>query len=170
LINHFYLSLGSNIQPEQNLPAAVRLISRFGEIVAASTVYESRPLGGAAQPNYLNAAVWVRSPLAPEAFQTLAIGTVEMELGRVRTADRFAPRTIDIDILLCNDETRTIGHRAIPRAEILAHDFVAVPLGEIAPDKRHPVTGQTLGEIASQWGARPRGLIPRPDVRLISEG
>jgi 2-amino-4-hydroxy-6-hydroxymethyldihydropteridine diphosphokinase len=161
----YTLSLGSNIDPERSLPAALRLLSRFGEVLAVSGVYESPPLGGARQKNYLNAAVLFRSPLRPDEFHTIAIGTVEKELGRVRTADKYAPRTIDVDILLIGSFVGEAAGRKIPSDEIVQRAFVAVPLGEIAPHTSHPETGQTLGEIAA--GFARDSLLPRPDVILM---
>ena len=166
----YYLSLGSNIDPADNLRAAVHLLSAYGDVAAASTVYETPPLGAnESQPNYLNAVVLIRSELEPLAFQRRAIGEIESALGRNRTADKFAARTIDIDILLVGEQVLQIEHRPVPSPEILERDFVAVPLFEIAPDLVHPVDGRTIAEIAREFHPDEDTLRPRLDVDLMNQ-
>lgn len=163
----YYLSLGSNIHPEDNLPAAVRLLANYGRIKAVSRVYESPPAGASEhQPNYLNAAVLLISNLSPLEFQTQAIGDIEVRLRRVRTDDRNAARTIDIDILLVDQQILHIEHRTIPSPEIYERDFVAVPLGEIAGETVHPETGERLSAIAANFENADSSLKPRRDVDL----
>ena len=154
--NRYYLSLGGNIEPERNLPATVRLLGNYGKVLAVSQVYESPPAGAREdQPNYLNAAVLVESELGPQEFHKTAIGEIERALGRVRTDDKFAARTIDIDILLVNQDILQIEHRNIPNPEICTRSFVAVPLAEIAGDYVHPETKEPLREIARRLSRSP---------------
>ena len=168
--NRYYLSLGGNIEPERNLPAAVRLLGCFGKVLAISRVYESPPVGAKQkQPNYLNAAVLVESELGPHDFQRSAIGEIERALGRVRTEDKFAARTIDIDILLVNRDILQIEHRKIPNPEICTRTFVAVPLAEIAGDLSHPETGESIAEIARKL-ARSPGPRLTPAALTINPG
>lgn len=164
--NLAYLMLGSNIEPERNLRAAVKHLSRFGCIRAVSTVWETAPIGFRDQPNYLNAAVLLETELSPLALREEAIFTIEAALGRVRTKNKYAPRTIDIDIMLFNHEVLQIGHHHIPHVEVLERPFVAVALAEIAPDYKHPQTGETLREIARGFSLTASGMQPRPDIRL----
>lgn len=164
-INRAYLSLGSNIAPEQHLPAAIRLLGDYGRVLAVSTVWESAALGDPNQPNYLNAAVLLATPMTASTLRRQAIATIENTLGRRRVADnKNAARTIDIDMMLFNRAILQIGHRHIPDDEVLTRAFVAVPLAEIAPDYVHPVTGQTLRDIAAQFDLT--ALHPRHDVIL----
>jgi 2-amino-4-hydroxy-6-hydroxymethyldihydropteridine diphosphokinase len=164
--NLAYFSLGSNIHPEENLPAAVRLLEGYGKVVAVSSVWESPPLGPRDQPNYLNAAVCLRTALSLRQCQEKLVPEIERALGRVRTTDKHAPRTIDIDLMLFNREVTTIGHRSIPNEEILERPFVAIPLAEIAPHYVHPLTGQTLAEIAAKFKLSEGALQKRTDVVL----
>ncbi|HUF37290.1 MAG TPA: 2-amino-4-hydroxy-6-hydroxymethyldihydropteridine diphosphokinase [Anaerolineales bacterium] len=165
-MRRFFLSLGSNIQPERNLPAAVRLLQTHGDLVAVSSVYASPPFGAAEpQPDYLNAVLILASELEPEDFQRRVVRGVEAQLGRKRTADRFAPRPIDIDILLIDDEILEIDHRRIPSREILERSFVAIPLAEVAPDFIHPIDGRTLAEIAAETAPE---IKPHPlDLSIV---
>ncbi len=164
--NAIYLSLGSNIEPAINLRVAVSQLARYGTIKAASTVWETAPLGEQDQPNYLNAVLLLHTELSATDFQQRVIPHIEARLGRVRTTDPFAPRTIDIDILLFNRDILNLKNRRIPSPEIVERAFVAIPLAEIAPDYMHPVERRTLAEIASDFEIEGRKMRPRNDVRL----
>jgi len=165
-VNLAYLSLGSNVEPEHNLPAAVARLARFGHVRAVSTVWESAPVGLVDQPNFLNAAVLLETEFSAQALREQAIAEIEAALGRVRTENKNAPRTIDIDIMLFNRDVLQVGRRHIPDPEILERPFVAIPLAEIAPDYIHPETGQTLQQIARpMWWD---GITRRPDVIMRS--
>ncbi len=164
--NLAYLSLGSNIAPEQNLPAAVRKLAEFGHILAVSSAWESPPAGFADQPDYLNAAVLLETPLPAHELRDTVIAAVESALGRVRTENRNAPRTIDIDIMLFNRDILRVGQRSIPDPEVLERPFVAIPLAEIAPDYVHPETGETLAAIAGRFHPEAAGMRRRTDVVL----
>src|SRR5262245_11570250 len=97
--NAAYLALGSNIRPAENLRESVRMLAKFGTIRRVSRVWESPPVDGAVQPCYLNAAVLLETRLTARALRLEAIASVEAALGRVRVpGDKYAPRTIDIDI------------------------------------------------------------------------
>jgi 7,8-dihydro-6-hydroxymethylpterin-pyrophosphokinase len=98
-----------------------------------------------------------------------AIAVIERRLKRVRTRNKNAPRTIDIDIMLFNDDITQVGSRHIPDPEVLERPFVAIPLAEIAPDYVHPETGQPLREIAAQFDPAPSGMVHREDVQLVSK-
>ena len=164
--NQALLSLGSNMEPERNLPAAVRELARFGRIVRVSSVWESAPFGPPGQPTFLNAAVLLDTPLSARMLKNTAIAEIERRLGRVRSADRFAPRPIDIDIMLFNRDTFVLGKRRIPDREVLERPFVAIPLAEIAPDYRHPETGETLAAIAARFDPVAAAMRRRLDVSL----
>ena len=168
-LNLAYLSLGSNIDPERNLKACVRELERFGRVLAVSSVWESWPAGAAGSAglsDFLNAAVLLETALSPEELRDTAIAGIEETLGRVRTEDRNASRTIDIDLLLFNRETLQLGERRIPSPEILERPIVAIPLAEIAPDYVHPDTGRTLSGIARSLDPRSAGMRRRADVVL----
>jgi len=110
-LNQAFLSLGSNIEPERNLPAAVMELSRHGRVRRVSSVWETVPLGFSGQPNFLNAALWLETPLPARELREIVIAGIEAQLGRVRTENRSAPRTIDIDIMLFNRESLRVGRR-----------------------------------------------------------
>jgi 2-amino-4-hydroxy-6-hydroxymethyldihydropteridine diphosphokinase len=162
--NTAYLSLGSNIDPETNLRTALELLAVQTRLVAVSSVWENRPVGLAEQPSFLNAAAIVETELTAEQLKREVLAAIEQRLGRLRQADKNAPRPIDLDIMLFNQEIIELGHRHIPDPEIVERPFVAIPLAEIAPDYRHPELGQTLSEIARNFEVKNEEMRLRPDV------
>ena len=119
------------------------------------------------------AACSVRGPLdapkykdyiLPLLFYKRLCDVAEDELGRLRTEDKNAPRTIDLDISLFGDQVLALGDRHIPDPDILGFAHVARPLADLAPEVRHPETGQTLAQIAESLSDE--GLRRRDDVVL----
>lgn len=163
--NRAFLALGSNIEPETNLPRCVALLRERCRVLAVSRVYETAPVGFTEQANFLNAAVLVETSRGPAELKTDVLADVEKRLGRVRTENKNASRTIDVDIALFNEDVLEVGARRIPDPDILAYGHVALPLADLAPDYRHPETGQTLAEIAAPFASDP-ALRLRPDVDL----
>ena len=162
--NLAFLSLGSNIRPEENLSKAVEMLAHTSKLVAVSTVWETLPLGLTDQPNFLNAATLVETDHTANAFKREVIRRIEDELGRVRKGDKFGPRPIDIDIMLFNDQIFELDNHHIPDPELLERPFVAIPLAELAPDYQHPETGQTLHDIARGFEVAEEEMRLRPGV------
>lgn len=156
-----YLSLGSNLQPQQHLPAAIEALrQRFGEL-AVSPAYRCAAVGFAG-PDFVNLAVGLQPDLEPAALETL-LHALEDRHGRRRDVPRFSSRTLDIDIVLYGSRVvHGPGHLQIPRDE-LRHAFVLKPLADIAPDFRHPVSGLTLAQL---WAAFPADTEPLEVVRI----
>ena len=167
-LNQAYLLLGSNIEPARNLKYAVQHLARFGDVRALSAVWESHPAGFTSQPRFLNAAVLLETRLSAHELRNTVIATIEAALGRVRTANKNSPRTIDIDIMLFNRDVIEVGHRHIPDPEVRERPFAAIPLAEIAPGYVHPETGETLREIAHRFDPAAVGMRRRDDVALPS--
>jgi 2-amino-4-hydroxy-6-hydroxymethyldihydropteridine diphosphokinase len=144
----YFLSLGSNLgNRSRNLARAGRLLRGNGvEILAASSVYETEPVGHLDQPWFLNQALQVRSSLEPHALLELA-KSIEARMKRVPTVPQ-GPRTIDIDILFAGDLVVDLPDLVIPHPRLAQRNFVLAPLCEIAPEIRHPVLGQTIRELA----------------------
>ena len=136
-----YLSLGSNIEPEVNLPMAVQLLAQHGEILKISSVWESEPVGGLGG-NYLNVCLSCKTMQTQEEFKAAAIYPIETRLGRKRSDDKYAPRTMDIDIILFDNE--------IIDGHWLAQAFVVVPLAEIHPYLQNPMSRELLHETATR--------------------
>jgi 2-amino-4-hydroxy-6-hydroxymethyldihydropteridine diphosphokinase len=166
MTNLVYLSLGSNIEPEENMRAAVEMLATLAKLRAVSSVWETPPLGLTDQPNFLNAAAMVETKLAAKQFKRQVIHPIERALGRVRTADKFGPRSIDIDIILFNRDIFELDNQPIPNRELLERPFVGIPLAEIAPDTIHPETGQSLSEIAASFNVTEADMDLRVDISL----
>jgi 2-amino-4-hydroxy-6-hydroxymethyldihydropteridine diphosphokinase len=130
----FYLSLGSNIQPEKNVPACFDLLKTELAVQAISPIYETEPVGPAGCQKFWNAAVAVQSEESRENLSR-HLRSIEARLGRTRSAaNRFAPRTIDIDLL--------------PQPGYQKLAFIMIPLAEIAPQERDPETGKCFAVLA----------------------
>ena len=104
-----YLSLGSNLDKERNLPAAVRLLATHGRLLAVSAVYETAPVGNPDDPAFFNAAVALETNLPPAELKRQVLAHIEQQLGRQRSPDPNAPRTIDVDISLYDDAILDLG-------------------------------------------------------------
>lgn len=143
--------------------AAARL-PELGEKVSFSRVYQSAAVGPTPQPDFLNAAAKLLTGLNPSTIRR-RLRIIEAELGRVRSADKFAPRTIDLDLCLLGNAIVTSQTLVLPDPGILAHAHIAVPLAELAPDFPHPETGEPLSQIAERLRQVDR-LILREDFLL----
>ena len=148
-----YLSLGSNIEPERHLRAAIaELRARFGDVLV-SPVYRSGAVGFDG-PDFLNLAAAIDTDLDPPALDAW-LHALEDRHGRRRDVPRYASRTLDVDIVLIDDlVVEGPGHLRIPRPE-LREAFVLKPLSDIAPDVRDPVSGSTLADLVRTLDAAP---------------
>jgi 2-amino-4-hydroxy-6-hydroxymethyldihydropteridine diphosphokinase len=150
-----YVSAGSNITPEENLQLACRgLTKRFGPL-AISGVYRNPPVGFAGD-DFLNLVLRFRTA-EPPAVVVAELECLHVLAGRVRGPERIAPRTLDLDLLLYGDAIIAEHGIRVPRDDILKFGFVLGPLAELAPDLRHPVTGQTM---AGLWAGFDRRQYP----------
>ncbi len=145
-----YLGLGSNLgNREGNLRIAIRRLTPLVRIDAVSSLYESEPVGTGGPPFY-NAVVRGMTGLTPVALLR-QVKNVEWEIGR-RPAERWAPRPIDIDILLFGDETVNEPGLTVPHPLLAERAFVLAPLAELAPDLRVPGSGETVAYLAGRAG------------------
>ncbi len=163
------IALGSNIDPERNLPAAAARLAAHPdvEVLAASGVYESPPLGHPGDPCFHNAALAVVTSLGPVPLRG-ELRRLEAELGRVRSEDRYAPRPIDLDLVAYEGFAGLVGGGRIPDPEIERRAFLALPLAEISPEWTEPELGRSLEEIAASFDAGRERVrrLPGPGLGL----
>jgi len=150
-----WLSIGSNQDRERSIRGAVAdLRTAFGNLIL-SRVYESAAEGFSGEP-FLNLVAGIRTELGVAAIERILRG-IEDAHGRRRGPEKFAPRTLDIDLLTYGDTAGTLEGRAFPREEIFRYAFVLGPLAEVAPDERCPGTERTFREL---WQELRRELGP----------
>ncbi len=135
-----YLGLGSNVgDPVAHLWAAVVLLPEHEiKVEAVSSTYATEPVGEVLdQPDFLNAAVRIRTALEPEELLE-ACKEIEAERGRSFDAPRHSPRPLDVDLLLLGDLELETERLTLPHPEVRSRRFVLVPLLELDPDLKLP--------------------------------
>ncbi|EBC7335055.1 2-amino-4-hydroxy-6-hydroxymethyldihydropteridine diphosphokinase [Salmonella enterica] len=140
-----YIALGSNLaSPLEQANAALKAIADIPDsrIVAVSSFYRTPPLGPQDQPDYLNAAVALDTALAPEELLNYT-QRIERQQGRERKAERWGPRTLDIDIMLFGDKIINTERLTVPHYDMKNRGFMLWPLFEVAPELIFP-DGLTL--------------------------
>lgn len=143
-----YIALGSNMGDKKGyLDFAVERLrdQRDCQVTAVSDYLVTAPYGGVEQDDFLNGALELRTLLEPEELLDV-LHEIEQEANRVREI-HWGPRTLDLDILLYDDLVLDTPGLHIPHMEMHLRDFVLLPLAQIAPWKRHPLTKQTVEEM-----------------------
>ncbi len=140
-----YVSIGSNIDPQENIVGAVRALREQYPSIRFSPVYRSAAVGFEGE-EFLNLVAGIDTSLSLEEIKAGLI-TLERRFGRKDSHKGFQSRTLDLDLLLYEDVIRHDAHFDLPRAEIEQHAFVLKPLSDIAPDSVHPEAGKTLSEM-----------------------
>ena len=149
-----YIAIGSNLaSPLEQVNAAVQALGEIpqSKIVAVSSFYRTPPLGPQDQPDYLNAAVILETELGPEELLDNT-QRIELQQGRVRKAERWGPRTLDLDIMLFGHETINTERLAVPHYDMKNRGFMLWPLFEVAPDLIFP-DGTPLKSILDNLNA-----------------
>jgi 2-amino-4-hydroxy-6-hydroxymethyldihydropteridine diphosphokinase len=133
----------------------VKLLSEYGEVIQISNVWESEPVGTEGA-NYLNACLLFKSTFDQTELKTKVVHPIESQLGRKRSGDKFAPRPMDIDIVIFDNisTSDTFWNLA----------YVVVPLADIYPNYKNPLTGEAVHETATRlrqevWLETRQGII-----------
>ena len=154
-----YLGLGSNLGDRmENIRTAVKSLSDSGRIKVCriSSLYETEPEKVLDQPKFINCAVEIETSYSPGELLT-EIKRVEKHLGR-KKGIRWGPRIIDIDIIIYDKIVMDEEGLRIPHREFENRSFVLVPLAEIAPDLRSPLSGRAIEKLAMEKGGEKKWL------------
>lgn len=148
------LAFGSNLGDRQRtIESAWHDLAAMVEAVQLSGFYETKPVGGPpGQPDFLNAAGWIRTDLPPLELLKL-LQEIEHRYGRVRT-ERWGARTLDIDLLLYGTAVIETPELTVPHPEMLRRRFVLEPATEIAAEMVHPISGQTVRDAFSEHSSQ----------------
>jgi 2-amino-4-hydroxy-6-hydroxymethyldihydropteridine diphosphokinase len=149
---HFLI--GSNIEPVENVRRALLELCHHGIIRRVSRAWQT-PAYGSKGPDFINLAVELVTPLTLEEVRKEVVAAIESKMGRQRSGDKNAPRTIDLDVILFDGE--------LLDRELWEHAHLALTMSELLPDLVNPQTGESLSSFAS----RSSGVLPvleRPDV------
>lgn len=128
-----FISVGSNLEPERNIVAALERLRDKTHVAGCSTFYRTEPVGRPDQMPFINGVWRIDTSLRPALVRDELLRPIEEELGRRRCADRFAPRTIDLDLVLYNDHVRKDEAVCLPHPD-LVRPFVCVPVYELLDD------------------------------------
>lgn len=159
-LHRAYLCLGSNINPAANMRRAVGFLCEHAKLVSLSTCWETEAFRGkqtGISPNFLNAAALILTPMGVAAIKTRVIAPIEHALGRVRTSDKYAPRTIDLDITIFDEQ--------VLDPELWQRVYLAVIFAELLPNLQNPKTGETLQETAQRL-RRQHLAVAHPEIVL----
>jgi 2-amino-4-hydroxy-6-hydroxymethyldihydropteridine diphosphokinase len=147
-VQDYVVGLGSNLGNRlEFFRAAVRELRLHGQITAFSALYESAAVGPA-QPDYLNAALRLKTALAPRELLSLQL-EIERAAGRVRV-ERWGPRTLDLDLLFVAGHTVDQPGLVVPHRELTRRAFALLPLVDVMPEARDPSTGRAYSELAAE--------------------
>jgi len=154
-----WISVGSNIEPEVHVPAALeQLQRRFGPLTL-SPVYEAEAVGFEGDA-FLNLVVGVQTGRLPgDLHRTMRV--IEDRQGRERSGAAYSSRTLDLDVLTYGDRITDEGGKHLPRNDIVEYAFVLAPLADVAPRERHPELGQTYAQLWDDYRGADRDALRR---------
>lgn len=154
-----HVALGSNIDPGQHLAQAAQALEREFPGVCFSPWYRNRAAGFEGE-DFINGVAGFHTPL-PVVEVIRRLQAIEALCGRFRDAPRWAPRSMDLDILLYGDQVSE--NPALPRPDLLKRAYMLGPLADLAPDRVHPTAQLTIGEL---WARFDRSSHPLHRVEL----
>ena len=163
-----FVAVGSNVDPEENVVRGLRLVDAEVGVRSVSTCYRTPALDRPQDPPFANGVIEVGGELGPFEMKAL-LQRVERTVGRKRTEDRYAPRTLDLDLLLHGDQVLSSKALTLPHPDIRARAFVAIPLLELAPDLILPDSGTPLRSIVDSLPPYPMEPIRDLTRRLRAE-
>ncbi len=153
-----YVAAGSNIEPERHLETAVRELERQFPGVRFSPWYRNRAVGFEGE-DFINLVAGFATEL-PVGEVLARLRAIEALCGRPREAPRWAPRSMDLDVLLYGDLICQEPQLKLPRPDLLKRAYMLGPLAAIAPDVVHPIEKQTIRELWQRFDRAAHPLVP----------
>ena len=147
-----FISIGSNIEPAENVKRAISLLVAKVRVTGISTVYLTPPIGRPDQAWYYNCVIEIETDASPSDLKYKVLRPIEDALGRVRTADKYESRPIDLDLILYDDLVLQTEEITLPDPLILQRPFLAEGLYELAPDLEIPGVGMTTSQLITSLG------------------
>ncbi len=148
-IKRAFIGVGSNIRPERNITDALLRLSKHVDITGISSFYKTTPILRKGQEEYLNGVWQIGALMSPGELKFDVLRTIENELHRNRKSDKYASRTIDLDLLLFGNMVINKDGLIIPDPDIYNRSFIAFPLSELNPDLIMPDTKKPLIDIVN---------------------
>jgi 2-amino-4-hydroxy-6-hydroxymethyldihydropteridine diphosphokinase len=142
-----YIGVGSNIRADSNIIRAIRQLGRYIKLIAVSTFYETVPEKGRRQTNYINGVIAAETEHGPRKLRRI-FRRIERKLGRQRSADSYASRPLDLDLILYGRMVIKTKKLDIPDKHIADRGYLCLPLKELAPDLILPDSGLPIAELA----------------------
>ena len=156
-MSEVFIGIGSNINPEINIPDCISMLEQQYGRLNLSPVYESEPVGFTGA-NFFNLVAGFETDLTPDELVE-SLHTIEDSFDRSRNSSSLSSRTLDLDLLLYDDLIIKNENLEIPREEILKYAFVLCPLADIVGDYRHPVNGRQYSELWREFDVK--GVVLR---------
>jgi 2-amino-4-hydroxy-6-hydroxymethyldihydropteridine diphosphokinase len=153
-----YVAAGSNVEPERNLRQALGLLRASFPGLSASRAYRNRAVGFSGA-DFLNLVVGFSTDL-PLAAVLERLHEIETLCGRPRAAPKYAPRAMDLDVLLYGDAVGEFPGAILPRPDLVRRAYMLGPLAELAPDLVHPTLKRRIGELWSEFDRADQALVP----------
>ncbi len=142
-----FISVGSNVNPSENIVKSLELLKRYVDLVAVSTFYQTKAINRPDQPDFINGIFHIRTDISPRKLKFDILRKIEHDLGRTRSEDRYSNRTIDLDIVIYGDMVINESDLVIPDKDIRDRPFIAIPLLELSPSLILPDTKEKLSSL-----------------------
>jgi 2-amino-4-hydroxy-6-hydroxymethyldihydropteridine diphosphokinase len=156
-----YVAAGSNVRPRANLVRTLAMLRREFPGLRVSPAYRNRAAGFEGE-DFLNLVAAFPCTLTPEALLE-RLKEIERAIGREPGAAKWGPRTLDLDLILYGNLAGEFAGRQLPHRDLATRAWVLGPLAALAPELRHPVTGEPIGEL---WRRFDRTAHPLEEVSL----
>jgi len=153
-----FIAVGSNIDPQHNIIQALQRLQNHVAITGISTFYQTPPIDRPDQPPFLNGIWRIETTIPPRPLKFKYLRAIETDLDRVRTADKYTSRTIDLDIVLYGDQVIDEPDLKIPDPDIRSRPFITIPLLELEPELILPDNKEQLATILKKPNAQ--GMTP----------